>query len=84
VTNWDQGEMTLDHIAAALQRLASSFKIVGIDVCGDYSRPRFKDPLRAFLSWSDRPDLPPHQQEDLAINDRTNARLVATFREVLQ
>ena len=34
VTNWDQGEMTLDHIAAALQRLASSFKIVGIDVCG--------------------------------------------------
>jgi arginase family enzyme len=84
ITNWDQGEMGLDHITAALHRLASSFKIVGIDVCGDYSRPQLKDPLRAFLSWSDHPDLPPHQHDDLAVNDRTNARLVAAFREVLQ
>ena len=84
VTNWDQGEMTLDHIVAAVERLASSFRIAGIDVCGDYSRPRLKDPLRAFLSWSDHPELPPHGDDDLAVNDRTNARLVATFRKVLQ
>ena len=84
ITNWDQGEMGLDHIIAALERLASSFRIVGIDVCGDYSRPQLKDPLRAFLSWSDHPDLPPHEAGDLAVNDRTNARLVAAFRQVLQ
>lgn len=84
ITNWDQGEMRLDHIVAALKRLASSFRIVGIDVCGDYSKPRLKDPLRAYLSWSDHPDLPPRQDDDLAVNDRTNARLVAAFREVLQ
>jgi hypothetical protein len=84
ITNWDQGEMTLDHVIAALRRLASSFKIVGIDVCGDYSRPQLKDPLRALLSWSDHPELPPHQDDDLAVNDRTNARLIAAFREVLQ
>jgi hypothetical protein len=84
ITNWDQGEMGLDHIIAAVQRLASSFRIVGIDVCGDYSQPRLKDPLRAFLSWSDHPDLPFHTDGDLAVNDRTNARLVAAFREVLQ
>ena len=84
VTNWDQGEMVLDQIIAALKRLASSFRIVGIDVCGDYSRPRLKDPLRAFLSWSDHPELPPPGQDDLAVNNRTNARLVAAFREVLQ
>jgi hypothetical protein len=84
VTNWDQGEMTLDHVIAALHRLAASFKIVGIDVCGDYSKPRLKDPLRAFLSWSDHPDLPPYGQDDLAMNDRTNARLIAAFRQVLQ
>jgi arginase family enzyme len=84
VTNWDQGGMALDHVVAALRRLANSFRIVGVDVCGDYSRPRLKDPLRAFLSWSDRPELPPHQADDLAVNDRTNARLVAALREVLQ
>jgi hypothetical protein len=84
VTNWDQGEMALDHIAAALRRLAASFGIVGIDVCGDYSRPQFKDPLRAFLSWSDRPALPVPTEADLAVNDRTNARLTTIFREVLQ
>lgn len=84
VTNWDQGEMALDHVIAALRRLASSFRIVGIDVCGDYSRPRLKDPLRAFLSWSDHPELPLYRDGDLAVNDRTNARLLATFCEVLQ
>ena len=84
ITNWDQGEMVLDHIIAAVQRLASSFKIVGVDVCGNYSRPQLKDPLRAFLSWSDHLELPPHDDDDLAVNDRTNARLVAAFREVLQ
>jgi hypothetical protein len=84
ITNWDQGGMALDHIIAALRRLASSFRIVGIDVCGDYSRPQLKDPLRAFLSWSDHPDLPPHGAGDLAVNDRTNARLITAFREVLQ
>jgi hypothetical protein len=40
--------------------------------------------VRAFLSWSDHPALPPHDEADLAINDRTNARLVEVFREVLQ
>jgi arginase family enzyme len=84
ITNWDQGQMTLDHVIAAVQRLASSFKIVGIDVCGDYSRPQLKDPFRSFLSWSDHPELPPHEESDLAVNDRTNARLLAAFREVLQ
>jgi hypothetical protein len=84
VTNWDQGEMTLDHIVTAIERLATSFKIVGVDVCGDYSRPQLKDPLRAFLSWSDHPELPPHDDNGLAVNDRANARLVTAFREVLQ
>lgn len=84
VTNWDQGGMTLDHIIAAVERLASSFRIAGIDVCGDYSRPQLKDPLRAYLSWSDRPRLPPNEADDLGVNDRTNARLIAAFREVLQ
>jgi hypothetical protein len=84
ITNWDQGEMALDHVLAALRRLAVSFRIAGIDVCGDYSTPRFKDPLRAFLSWSDHPALPPHEEADLAINDRTNTRLIEVFREVLQ
>lgn len=84
VTNWDQGDMALDHILAAIRRLAVSFRIVGIDVCGDYSRPRLRDPLRAFLSWSDHPALPPHDEADLAVNDRTNARLLESFREVLQ
>ena len=84
VTNWDQGGMALDHIIAAIRRLASGFRIAGIDVCGDYSPPHLKDPLRAFLSWSDHPALPSHDEEDLTVNDRTNARLIGIFREVLQ
>jgi hypothetical protein len=84
ITNWDQGEMAVSHVLGALRRLATSFRIAGIDVCGDYSTPRLKDPLRAFLSWSDHPALPPHDEANLRVNDQTNARLIEVFREVLQ
>ena len=64
ITNWDQGEMVAgsDHPRATPAGSPRS-RIAGIDVCGDYSPPRLKDPLRAFLSWSDHPDLPPHEDD---------------------
>ena len=40
-TNWDQGEMPLDHVLAVVEQLARSKRLVGADVCGDYSPPIF-------------------------------------------
>lgn len=35
LTNWDQGEMTLQELLVALRSLASSKQICGVDLCGE-------------------------------------------------
>ncbi len=82
-TNWDQGEMPLDALLAALERLAVSRRIVGVDVCGEYSAPRFLDPLKRIAAWFDHPRAVCTRPEALARNDVTNRALIATLAEVL-
>lgn len=83
VTNWDQSELTADQVIAAVRRLGARRRILGIDVCGDYSRPRYADPFRFLLSAFDHPRMARPDAESLAVNDRTNARLHAAFGDVL-
>ena len=37
-TNWDQGSLTFEQLAEALQVLARNRKILGVDICGERSR----------------------------------------------
>lgn len=37
-TNWDQGSLTFEQLAATLTHLAQSRKILGIDICGERAR----------------------------------------------
>jgi len=83
VTNWDQGEMTLDQILRAIARIAQRRRLLGVDVCGDYSPARFRDPLRAGISLFDRPFARPPRADAAAVNGRTNARIVAALDEIL-
>ena len=83
VTNWDQGELTLAHLVAAIERLADERRIIGVDVCGDWSEPRFSDPFRAALAFFDHPPRLRPSAEDLAINARANAALIDCFARVL-
>lgn len=81
-TNWDQGEMSLDRIEAAVRILAQHCEIVGIDVCGDYSPPRFGDLFRRTLAYFDHPSGLDPDEADLAVNARTNAVLLRLFEEI--
>jgi len=83
VTNWDQGQLKLAHLIAAIERLAAGRFVVGVDVCGDWSEPRFSDPFRAALAFFDHPPRLRPTAEDLAINARANAALVDCFSRVL-
>ncbi|WP_158306001.1 arginase family protein [Azospirillum sp. B510] len=77
VTNWDQGGLTLDAVLALVRRLAGRRRLLGMDVCGDYSRPVFSDPFRALLSATDRPRVPtPDPGTAQAVNDDTNMRIM--------
>lgn len=78
-TNWDQSALSLDMIVDAVARLGRRRRILGIDVCGDYSRPRYRDPFRLALSLLDHPRIPRPANDGVPVNDRTNARILKAF-----
>lgn len=77
VTNWNQGEMRLDHIIACLGELARHRRIVGVDVCGEYAPPKFPGLPKRLLARFDQPRPP--ATPDLAVNDNANRRLLAAL-----
>ncbi|ATR18891.1 Agmatinase (plasmid) [Roseomonas mucosa] len=79
LTNWEQGGMALSAILGAVQRLGRRRGILGMDVCGDYSPPRFRDPFRWLLSATDRATVPEPSAAALAVNDRSNRRILEGF-----
>lgn len=77
VTNWDQGGLGLDAVLSLIRRLARRRPLRGMDVCGDYSVPLYRDPFRWFLSATDHPRLPPvDRAAACSINDLTNTRIL--------
>jgi len=79
-TNWDQGSMRLSSILALIKTIAARFHIVGMDVCGDWSEPRFSDPFRWLLSALDRQPVKPDAQA-LACNAQTNAMILSLIED---
>jgi arginase family enzyme len=65
VTNWENGLFTPDDIAWAIGALRSQSNIVGGDVCGAYSPPKYERRLQRFAAEWDRPKL---SAGDRAIN----------------
>jgi arginase family enzyme len=84
-TNARQGAMPLTHITSAITALAQNFKVIGVDICGDYSPVRVKDPLRWSWAFLNHPKRFKPNEEKLNINSSTNQRLInyfnATFRK---
>jgi arginase family enzyme len=79
VTNWDQGEMSVEHVLALIERITATHRLVGADVCGEYSVPAFPGWGRKFLSWADRGHSPPKAPASYPQNDFTNRRLLDAF-----
>lgn len=77
VTNWDQGKMKLWQVLYAVEQLSLGSRIVGIDICGDYSLPRFSDPFRQFLSWIDRANPNVDPKAAVQVNDMTNRKIIS-------
>lgn len=80
VTNWNQGEMRLDHVLACLGELARHRRIVGIDVCGEFAPPRFRSLPKRLLARFDQPRPP--VMPDLSRNDDLNRRLLAAVGDL--
>ena len=55
ITNWEQGTLPLETVAACIAAIRENHAIVGADTVGDYSPPVFNSPLKWVGSFLDRP-----------------------------
>ena len=57
-TNWESGRFALDDVAWALTQLRAQTKIVGGDICGAFSPPKYARAKQRFAAEMDHPKLP--------------------------
>jgi hypothetical protein len=87
VTNWDQGQASLDFVLSAIQRAAANRRIVGADVVGDWSAPVYGGDLAARVlkrgeAFLDQPWRHPAPADVRAVNEGVNLRLLEMFAGV--
>ncbi|SCM74196.1 conserved hypothetical protein [uncultured Pleomorphomonas sp.] len=84
VTNWDQGQMHLADILRLLSEVGKCHRVVGADVTGDYSRPRYAGGAWTRLmkfgeSLLDQPRNARPDADVIAINSAANYALLDVF-----
>ena len=79
ISNWDAGELKLDDVCAAIERLGRERAIVGADVTGEWSAGQPASPIFRAVSRADHPNLPMPSGDELTRNQHTNLRLLDTF-----
>lgn len=76
VTNWENGLFTADDIAWALMKLRDKTQVVGGDLCGAYSQPRYARRFQRFAANWDHPRIgPPNQCEARTLNKFALAKI---------
>ena len=78
LTNWDQGQMPLAAICELISAIGTRKRIVGADICGEYSEPSMANLLKRIESRVDRPRRMP-DRDALARNEAVNRVLLATI-----
>lgn len=86
VTNWDQGQASLDFVLAAIATAAAGRQVIGADVVGDWSKPVYGGDLASRLlrrgeALLDQPRQAPGAAAH-AVNEAANLRLLAAFRDL--
>lgn len=84
-TNWDQGELSLTGMATLIRGVAARHRLVGADVLGDWSAPRYAGVVDGLLkraeAFIDQPRRPPNGA--LQINQPVNEYLLRLFADLL-
>lgn len=81
LTNWDQGEMPVDAALAIIRGIGAEKRIVGADICGDYSPASHSN---WFKRWEEKMDQPVRTDAELHSLERnleTNRVLLATIEQ---
>ncbi len=75
LTNWDQGRMPLDALLETIRAAGTRKKIIGADVCGEYSPPGHANVLKRIESHLDQPRRDMADMQRIEDNARTNHAL---------
>jgi arginase family enzyme len=82
VTNWENGQFTLEDLAWALESLGATNSIVAGDICGAWSRPRYARWTQRFASEFDHPKLSlPEPEERRKRNENALKRLLPALTD---
>jgi hypothetical protein len=80
-----QGTLTLDELLEAISIIQDSKRIVGVDVCGDYSYPDAKrDPIRRWFSEEMQKKVPEqftNSDQLRQVNEETNLQILAALQK---
>ncbi len=78
LTNWDQGQMPLAAVLDVIRAIGSRKRIVGADICGEYSPPHHGNLVKSWEARMDQPRRTPDEAM-LARNEITNRKLLGTI-----
>ncbi len=84
VTNWDQGQASVEFLIAAIKSASAGRRVVGADVVGDWSSPIYGDGAMARVlkhgeALLDQPWSRPKPAAASALNEAVNLRLLSLF-----
>ncbi len=78
-SNWDAGELSLEEVCRGIHLLKEQCELVGADVTGEWSAPKFDNALVAEISRADHPTKSTPSPEELRRNEETNLALWRAF-----
>ena len=81
LTNWDQGQMPLAALLAMLQAAGQRKRVLGADICGEYSPPRHANWFKRIEARMDQPERNATDRRRIEDNMRTDCALAQTLFE---
>jgi arginase family enzyme len=84
LTNWDQGQMPLVALLAMLQAAGQHKRVLGADVCGEYSPPRHRNWFKRIEARMDQPVRDAGDRQQIEANTRTDCALAQTLSDACQ
>lgn len=78
-TNWDQGQMPLCAVLRLIETVGEKRRVLGADVCGEYSAPTHTNPFKRIEARMDQPQRDTLQTQQLQRNADANRALAAAL-----
>lgn len=79
LTNWDQGRMPLHSVVELIRAVGARKRVLGADVCGEYSPPAHRNLFKRIESRMDQPRRAQVERAELARNADVDHTLAASL-----